>query len=52
MWTQLRKNAIMDTFPCKFADKQSNLKTRTVGSLMSTPTMNSGKNKKKRKAIS
>jgi len=26
MWTQLRKNPIMETFACKFKDKKSNVK--------------------------
>jgi tubulin polyglutamylase TTLL1/tubulin monoglycylase TTLL3/8 len=32
MWTQLRKNAIMDTFPCKFEEKKSGLKTHSNNS--------------------
>jgi hypothetical protein len=48
MWTQLRKNALMDTLGCKFADKKSNLKLSNANSsLMSTP---GGKLKKKKKA--
>ena len=58
MWTQLRKNAIMDTFPCKFEDKKSGLKLSnanaasnfsSTSTLMQTPTMSSGKMKKKKK---
>lgn len=58
MWTQLRKNAIMDTFFCKYEDKKSNLRLANNGvpstisstsTLMQTPTMSSGKMKKKRK---
>lgn len=58
MWTQLRKNPIMDTFPCKFEDKKSGLKLSSANApsnfsststLIQTPTMSSGKMKKKKK---
>lgn len=41
----------MDTLKCKYADKRSNLKISDSNnnSLLSTPTINGGKNKKKRK---
>jgi hypothetical protein len=44
MWTQLRKNPIMDTFPCKFEDKKSGLRTHGTSALQ-TP----GKLKAKKK---
>jgi hypothetical protein len=34
MWTQLRKNNIMDTFACKFADKKSGVRITSGNSLM------------------
>lgn len=49
MWTQLRKNNIMETFPCKYADKQSKIKINSKASTIQTPTMSSSKIKKKRK---
>ena len=48
MWTQLRKNPIMDSFPCKFEDKKSGLRIGGSGnsqSVMQTP----GKLKAKKK---
>jgi hypothetical protein len=49
----------MDTFPCKFEDKKSHLKLANAGgissnmsstsTLIQTPTMSSGKMKKKKK---
>jgi len=26
MWTQLRKNSIIESLPCRFSDKQSNVR--------------------------
>lgn len=58
MWTQLRKNAIMDYLNCKYEDKKSHLKTAANGgsstlsstsTLMQTPTMTSGKIKKNKR---
>jgi hypothetical protein len=48
MWTQLRKNMIMDTFPCKFEDKKSGLRTQNNSNnpALATP----GKIKAKKKA--
>lgn len=51
MWTQLRKQAIMETFPCKFEDKKSGLRIAnqtTNSSLMQTPTMGKGKKKQRK----
>ena len=50
MWTQLRKNMIMDTFPCKFEDKKSGLRTQNNSNnpALATP----GKIKAKKKTIS
>ena len=50
MWTQLRKNPIMDTFPCKYEDKKSGLRTHggssnASNSILQTP----GKLKSKKK---
>ena len=39
----------MDTFACKYEDKKTFKSMNGGGSLMNTPTMTSGKMKKKRK---
>ena len=50
MWTQLRKQVIMESLPCKYEDKKSQLKTNNNSNqVCSTPTMSSGKIKKKKK---
>ena len=52
MWTQLRKNNIMETFGCKFYNNKSNIKiTSNKGSDIQTPTMSGGKMKKKKKNL-
>jgi hypothetical protein len=50
MWTQLRKIPIMDTFPCKFEDKKSGL--RTAGGSTSAALQTPGKLKAKKKTNS
>jgi hypothetical protein len=47
MWTQLRKNAIMDSFSCKFEDKKSGLKTHQTSNGQSIQTPGKMKGKKK-----
>jgi hypothetical protein len=48
MWTQLRKNPIMDTFPCKFEDKKSGLRTQGGAGSSSSALQTPGKMKQKK----
>jgi hypothetical protein len=47
MWTQLRKNIIMDSFPCKFEDKKSGLRTQSNSNNPALATPGKIKSKKK-----